>query len=94
VPSWDLQNFELTKAHLLSHKMNVKLHMLRSAMVHWIFRQVNRRDIVTVDYRGLVDAHMKFAKQIPEPTALRGSIGHSPVFGLCAGQGYRRLALR
>ena len=92
--SRDVQNFELAKGNLLSHKMDVKLHMLRSSMVHWVFRQVNRGDIVTVDYRGLVDAHMKFVKQIPEPTALCDSVGHSSVLGLCARPGYRRLALR
>jgi hypothetical protein len=88
-----LQSFELTKGDLLSYKMNVKLHMLRSAMMHWIFSQVNCRDIVTIDYRGLVDAHMQFAKQIPEPTAFRGGVRHGAIFSFSARPGYRRLSL-
>jgi hypothetical protein len=42
--------------------MYVKIYMLGPPMVHWIFREIYRRHVITVDHRGFVDENMELSK--------------------------------
>jgi len=82
----------LAKGHLLAHKVNVNLNMLRALVVDRIGRHVDGADVVAEDHRSLGQLKMELLKELPQPTALGHNVSHSTVFCLSTRAGDRGLA--
>ena len=89
-----MKNADAPKSHLLSHEVNVELNMLRATMMNGVGREVDCRDIVTVDNGGLRDVKEQLLEKQPKPQALGDGIGHSTILSLSTGAGYRGLSFR
>ena len=50
-----MQNTNLPKCHLLANEVNIKLNMLRTAMMNGVGGEVDGGDVAAVDDRGLRD---------------------------------------
>ena len=89
-----MKNADAPKSHLLSHEVNVELNMLRATMMNGVGREVDCRDIVTVDNGGLRDVKEQLLEKLPEPRTLGDGIGHNTILSLNTGAGYRGLSFR
>ena len=89
-----MKNTDAPKSHLLSHEVNVGLNMLRATMMNGVGREVDCRDIVTVDNGGLRDVKEQLLEKLSDPRALGDGIGHSMILGLGTGARYHGLSFR
>jgi hypothetical protein len=76
---------DFTDGHLLPNNVNVQFNMLRSFVVDWVLRHVDRRYVVAEHQRGLYDLAAELAKKVAQPCALRDCVRHAPVFRLGTG---------
>jgi hypothetical protein len=86
-----MDNSEMTKGYLLTHKMDVQLYVLRPPMMNRICREIHCRDIVTEHNCGLLHRAEKFTKKLAKPTAFSHCICHRTVFSFGTGSGDDRL---
>ena len=89
-----MKNADAPKSHLLSHEVNVELNMLRATMMNGVGREVDCRDIVTVDNGGLRDIKKQLLEKLSEPRALGDGIGHITILSLGTRAGDRGLSVR
>ena len=57
----------MAEGHLFPNKMNIQLNMLGPSMMHRVSGEVDRRDIVAVDHRGMVNRARELLKQLSKP---------------------------
>ena len=69
-----MKNVDAPKSHLLSHEVNVELNMLRATMMNGVGREVDCRDIVTVDNGGLRDVKEQLLEKLPKPQARHSAL--------------------
>lgn len=93
LPSGDVKDAELAQRHALANEVDVELHVLRPAVVHWVGGEVDGGHVVAEHQRGLVHWSQELAEELTEPDALGDGVGDAAVFGLRTGAGHRRLAL-
>ena len=83
----------MAKGHLFPNKMNIQLNMLGLSMMHQVSREVDRRDVVAVDHRGMVNMARELLKQLAKPRTLGDGVGHRTIPSLSTGTRDRRLPL-
>jgi hypothetical protein len=89
----DMEHPNLPQCHLFANKMDVDLNVLRAAMMNGISCHVDSAHVVAEDDRRRGKRDLKVLKELPQPTALSNSMGHSSVFSLRAGPRNRGLSL-
>jgi hypothetical protein len=80
-----MEDTQFTELNPFANKMDVKLDMLRALVMYWIGRHVDSRNVIAVHHSSLRDAAVELTKELPEPDAFRGGIGHGSIFCFCAG---------
>ena len=80
--SGNVKNLNTPKGHLLADEVNVELDVLSVLVMNRIGGEVNSRDVVAVEDRGLRDVAKQLLEQLTKPGALGGCIRQSPVLHL------------
>lgn len=86
-----MTDFNLANSDFFPNKVYVEFDMFSALMLDRVGGEVNGRNIVTIDYRGLSNGDMELEKEIPDPTSFSNSISNASVFRLYTGPGYGSL---
>jgi hypothetical protein len=73
--------------------MQVDFHMLRTLMLDWVGYQIHCAYIITEDHNSTTRRMTKLNQQLAKPTNFTHNIGHTSIFCLSTGPGYRMLPL-
>ena len=83
----------MTKSHLLPNKMDTNLNVLGALMMNRVGGEIDRRDIITVDNRGLVNRRQELMEKLLEPRTLSNDVGDGAVLRFSTGAGDNGLPL-
>ena len=83
----------MTKSYLFVNKMDINLNVLGASMMNRVGREVDRRNIVTVDNLGLVNWRQELMQKLTKPGTLGDDVGNGAVLCFSTGAGDNRLPL-
>ena len=76
-----------SNGYLFAHKVNIKLNVLRAAMMNGVGGKIDGRDVIIVYHRSLRNVMMQLLKQLWQSSALGDDVSYNSV--LCLGTGAR-----
>ena len=88
-----MQHVYMTKSYLFANKMDINLNVLGASMMNRVGREVDRRNIVTVDNRGLVNRRQELMQKLTKPGTLGDDVGNGAVLRFSTGAGDNGLSL-
>ena len=77
----------MTKSYLFPNKMDINLNVLGALMMNRVGGEIDRRDIITVDNRGLVNRRQELMEKLLEPRTLSNDVGDGAVLRFSTGAG-------
>ena len=77
-----MQNPNLAKRNLVTHKVNVNLDVFGTAVLNRVGGHVHCADIITKNNRGSSQGMMELCKKLTDPTALGNSVSDNPILCL------------
>jgi hypothetical protein len=83
-----VKNTNLTNLNFVPDKMYVNLNVLRSTVLNWVCRQVDSRDVVTVDNSRPVNRLVQFLQKLSNPATLGNNMRDSTIFCFSARPGH------
>jgi len=83
----------MTKSYLFPNKMDINLNVLGASMMNRVGGEVDRRNIVTVDNRGLVNRRQELMQKLTKPGTLGDDVGNGTVLRFSTGAGDNGLPL-
>jgi hypothetical protein len=88
-----MEDTDLTNGNLLSGKMKINLHMLRTLMLNGVGGEVHGTDVVAVDESAARWWSMELIKELAQPGGLSHTIGDGTILDFGAGAGDDSLPL-
>ena len=83
----------MAKSHLIPNKMDIKLNVLGATMMNRVGGEVDRRNVVTVNNRGLVNRRQELMQKLTKPGTLGDDVGNGAVLRFSTGAGDNGLSL-
>ena len=88
-----MEHTYMTKRNLLPNKVDINLNVLGALTMNRVGGEVDRRNIVTVDNRGLVNRRQELMQKLMKPGTLGYNVGNGSVLRFSTGVVDNRLPL-